>query len=967
MNFTETLNLPHTQFPMKANLPVMELIILDYWKTKKIYRNITQKNFFFTKFILIDGPPYANGRIHLGHGLNKILKDIILKTKNFFHFCINFIPGWDCHGLPIELGVEKILGKPKTPEEIEIFRFYCRKYAKEQLEIQKNEFIRLGILADWENYYSTMDFSFEANIIKFFNLIFFNKHIQQHKHPIYWCVDCRSALAEAEVIYKEIHSLAIFVFFQFFLESNFFIYKELFSYVNYEIFFIVWTTLPWTLIFNKAVAFNQSVKYVFLLMTSKKIFVVAEDVLTKFLDVCKKTSYFFVKNLGSFPGSYFKSHYIYDPIYHNKVPLLHSEHVTVTSGTGLVHIAPSFGYDDFLLSLKYHLSLDNAVIDESGFYSGPDLRFAYQKFMELTHTVIKILQETLKIMYCENFLHKYPHCWRHKSQLIFRSTSQWFVSMIKNNLYKKTLISGSKILFLKTAWGNKTFKAILEKRPDWCISRQRFWGVPLPMYLNIKTHKIHSRFSKIILKICKFISLFGVECWFKINKNIFLSYINISKKNIINYTFLSDVLDVWFDSSAVFFHLLKTRKSFINTTADLCVEGVDQFRGWFQSSLIATTAALCVFKKDLKNFILPFKTILCHGFVVDKDGKKLSKSGNNLISPTHIVNYYGADIFRLWVASVNFTNDIFFSTEIIERICDSYKKIRNTLRFLISNSDQNFFNKKNKISLNFLIKIDLWMIQYCFVFQKKCLNFFKKYEFNLVYQYLHYFCTNILSNYYFLILKDRLYTSSKQSLAYKSGKFTLRIIFKIFIHLIAPILSFTAEECWQYVNKNKKMNKIKSIFFSQWPENFLYKYYIKNERFDFFRKWLFFYEFRIFTLKIIEYFIRIKKINTISQAVLFILCKNMKILKKFTKVKNELQYLLGVSKVFILDDIKNVQYFKLNKFFIFVKKSDSLRCSRCWSFSVSSLFFLSNAFILCNHCILHMQNTKVVCERRFFF
>ena len=624
MNYKDTLNLPSTKFPMKANLPQKEPGILKFWDEINLYQKIRDKSKKSNKYILHDGPPYANGDIHIGHAVNKILKDIVIKSKTISGYDAPLIPGWDCHGLPIELMVEKKHGKEKFRDNKNAFRKACREFATKQINKQKIDFIRLGITADWDNSYTSMDKEFEASVVKGLSEIIKNNHIYYGSKPVHWCIESESALAEAEVEYKDITSDAVDVLFKISDQNKF---KKDFTLenINSDIYCCIWTTTPWTLPANQAVAIGNEVDYVLIKIDNKYI-IVAEDLMDSIAGKIEAKDN--AKNiLKKIKGQSLLNYKTEHPFYDKLVPIIHANHVTTENGTGLVHIAPGHGQDDYIAGLDNNLEVFNPVNDKGVFNDSLEL-FGGLHVRKANDPIITCLREKDRILHHEKYTHSYPHCWRFKTPLIFRATPQWFVSMDQNNLrdnINNTLDSVNWV----PKWGYERIKNMIKNRPDWCISRQRFWGVPIPLFIDKETDQLHKDTLKILDKASKIIAEKNIEGWFEYDKGKLID-------NSDDYYMITDTLDVWFDSGVSHLSVLQERG--LGDTADLYLEGSDQHRGWFQSSIIT---ALAIMDKP------PYKNVLTHGFVVDAEGQKMSKSQGNVIAPQSIIKNKGSDILRL--------------------------------------------------------------------------------------------------------------------------------------------------------------------------------------------------------------------------------------------------------------------------------------------------------------------------------
>ena len=774
MDYKNTLNLPSTKFPMKANLPNREPEILKFWSEIDIYNEIRKQMKGSEKYILHDGPPYANGDIHIGHAVNKILKDIVIKSRTMLGFDCPFIPGWDCHGLPIELMVEKKFGKSKFKDNKNAFRKACREFAIKQVNKQKKDFIRLGVNADWENSYLSMDKEFEASIIESLGKILENKHIYYGSKPVHWCIESESALAEAEVEYKNIISDSIYVAFKSSFEGE-------------SVNLVIWTTTPWTLPANMAVAVGDDISYVAVETKGKK-YILAEDLVSKVEEELGLEFRFLQKFAGKDLVGLDARH----PFYNKSVPVITAKHVTTESGTGLVHIAPGHGQEDYLAGIENNLEVFNPV-DDKGFFEDTLEFFGGLNVREANKSIIDKIDQNNCLLGQKKYEHSFPHCWRFKTPLIFRATPQWFISMDMNSLRNHLNKSIPKVDWLPN-WGEERIKNMIENRPDWCISRQRFWGVPIPLAIHKKTKELHPKTHDIIKKAAEIVRENNIEGWFDTDKNDIL-------KDADDYEFVTDTLDVWFDSGVTHMSVLSDRQN--NDVADLYLEGSDQHRGWFQSSLITSSA--------IKG-VAPYKKVLTHGFVVDAEGQKMSKSQGNVISPQNIIKEKGSDILRLWVATTDYTKEMNISDEIIKRISESYRRIRNTLKFLLSNVDD--YDEKNcNITSEQMMLLDKWIIIETQKLQKKVKDNYLKFNFHQIIQDIQNFCTVYLGGYYLDIIKDRLYTTKKDSLARQSCQNSCYKILEVLNLAISPILSFTAEETFKYYGSKKK-----SILLEQWKE-----------------------------------------------------------------------------------------------------------------------------------------------------
>ena len=789
--YKDTLNLPETAFAMKANLPQREPVFLAQWDQETRYQQIRQARQGADKFILHDGPPYANGHLHCGHALNKILKDIIVKSKTLSGYDAPFVPGWDCHGLPIELNVEKKFGKAGHKISAEDFRRKCREYAASQIEIQKQEFKRLGVSGDWENPYATYHYQYEANIIRALGKVIENGHLEQGFKPVHWCVECGSALAEAEVDYEDKTSYAIDVAFHAVEPTKFLEHWSICS-AQKPVIVPIWTTTPWTLPANEAVCLHPTLQYVLLETPQYYLLVVEERV-----DILiEQYGLQLIQQFQGVVGSTLEGLQLEHPFQARHVPIVLGNHVTTDSGTGCVHTAPAHGPDDYMVGLKYQLKWVNPVL-ANGCYA-PDVPvFAGQYVLKANESILSLLQERNRLLFQTTIQHSYPHCWRHKTPMIFLATPQWFIAMDKNGLRKAIAAAIEKVEWIPE-WGKARILLMVESRPDWCISRQRAWGTPMPLLVHKVTRALHPKTLQLLEKVAQAIEQKGIEVWFDMDIKSLLG------DDASEYEKVTDTLDVWFDSGVSHYAVLGQRDE-LESPADMYLEGSDQHRGWFNSSL---TTAVAI------NGHPPYKTVLTHGYTVDAEGKKLSKSKGNYVSLDKLIQQHGADILRLWVSSTDYRHEVSISEEILRRNADAYRRIRNTARFLLANLCD-FSPTTDCVSLEEMAELDRYILQRAQQLQQEIIQAYEDYQFHSIYQKIHNFCAVDMGSFYLDIIKDRQYTTPVSSNARRSCQTAMYHIVQALTRWLAPIISFTAEEIWRAIPGYKG----ESIFVEQWYQS----------------------------------------------------------------------------------------------------------------------------------------------------
>jgi isoleucyl-tRNA synthetase len=891
----ENLHLPKTAFSMKANLSLKEPEILKKWEKNKIFEKIRNNSKGKEKFILHDGPPYANGHIHMGTALNKILKDMVTRFHQMNGKDSVYVPGWDCHGLPIEWKIEERYKKnKKNKDEIPIkdFRKECREFAKQWIDIHIEEFKRLGVIGDFENYYSTMSFAAEGQIVRELGKFLLDGSLYQGFKPVFWSTVEKTALADAEVEYQDHTSNTIFVAFKVKKSS-----KDFLKDSN----IIIWTTTPWTIPANKALAYNNSIEYSLVEISDlenfkEKKIVVATNLLDSLVKSCEIKDFTILK---TFSGSEFLGTICKHPFdtlgYNFDVPMLDARFVTLEQGTGIVHCAPSHGPDDFNLCLKHNIP-SKYTIDNAGYYTDEIPYFTKTHVFKADPIVIDKLKEVKKLLKNDKLQHSYPHSWRSKAPLIYRATPQWFISMEKNSLRNKALKAIENTNFYPSK-GKERLRSMIEGRPDWCVSRQRSWGVPLPIFINKKT-KEPLRDQKVVDRIADIYEKEGSDCWFTDDPKRFLG----ENYNSDDYEKLTDIVEVWFDSGSTHSFVLEKRKD-LKWPADMYLEGSDQHRGWFHSSLLESCGT---------RGRAPFDSILSHGFVVDGKGMKMSKSAGNVISPDSILKNYGADILRAWVASSDYAEDLRIDNTILAQHAESYRKIRNTFRFILGNL-QDKFEKQDlkKIDIKNFSELEKYILGKISYLDKSIKENLNSYNYHKLYKELSNFCTLDLSSFYFDIRKDVLYCDDLDSKKRKDCIIVLNIILECLLKWLAPIFVFTTEEIFSLLNKNE--SSIHEMSFPEIPQSW------KNEMLD--KKWKDLYEIKQKVNIAIEEKRSSKEIGSSLEADLLIHLN-----------KNEFKLLeeLDLEEYFITSKATKTLNQSEDKMKIEVKKSSGSKCTLCW-------------------------------------
>lgn len=904
VDYKNTLNLPETGFPMRGDLAKREPDMLKNWYDKNLYQKIRQATKGKKSFILHDGPPYANGNLHIGHAVNKILKDIILKSKTAAGFDTPYVPGWDCHGLPIELKVEGIVGKPNEKVSAAEFRQACRDYAKEQIAGQKADFIRMGVLGDWENPYLTMNFDTEANIIRTLGKVIENGHLYKGSKPVHWCLDCGSALAEAEVEYEDKVSPSIYVRFAAIDEAA--VEAKFNAKGTGKISAVIWTTTPWTMPSNRAIAINPELEYALVQLGKERVILATELVES----VAKAAGVDSIEILGTTKGKNLELMRFNHPFYDFSVPFIFGDHVTTDGGTGLVHTAPDHGVDDFIVSKKNNIEMAGLIGNDGKFKSDVQF-FSGLGVFESNDKVIEKLQETGALLKLARIKHSYPHCWRHKTPIIFRATPQWFIGMETQNLRRQALGEIKSVRWIPS-WGEARIDTMVANRPDWCISRQRTWGVPMAMFIHNETEELHPRTLEIIEEVAKRVEKAGIQAWWDLDPAEVLG------ADAKDYRKVPDTLDVWFDSGSTFKSVVEARPEFNGNSADMYLEGSDQHRGWFMSSLMLSTAT---------NGKAPYKQVLTHGFVVDEKGRKMSKSIGNVIVPSEVWNKNGADILRLWVASTDYTGEMKVSHGILNSSGDAYRRIRNTARFLLSNLN-GFEPARDEVKAEDMIALDRWAVSCALDAQKDIIEAYENYQFHTVVQRLMRFCSIEMGSFYLDIIKDRQYTTKADSLARRSCQTALWHIAEALVRWMAPILSFTADEIWNYLPKVE--GRAEFVFTEEFYQGLFALN--ENEKLDdaYWQKLL---KVRAEVNRVLEQARNYKVIGAGLEAKVTVYA-NDEIRALLEQLGSELRFVLITSQAIVKPlSEADVAEGELAGLAVKVERADGEKCPRCWHFA----------------------------------
>ena len=920
MDYRSTLNLPKTDFPMKANLAKREPEILKIWEEGRIYHQLSRQAKGRAKYILHDGPPYANGHIHIGTALNKILKDFIVKSKFMTGFDSQYVPGWDCHGLPVEHEVEKSLGAKKGKLSTVEIRKQCRDYANQFVEIQREEFKRLGVFGDWERPYLTMSFDYQATIVKQFGKFLLDGSVYKGKKPVHWCPTCKTALAEAEVKYEDHRSPSIYVKFK--MVSD--IADVLPSLEGKPIFVIIWTTTPWTIPANLAIALHPDFTYV-AVDVGGEVYILAEGLLESVMDKFGIQKY---QVLEKFPGTKLEGLKCQHPFIDRDSVLILARYVTLDVGTGCVHTAPGHGQEDYESGVEYGLEIYSPVDDDGRFTQDVPF-FAGEFVFDANGAVNKKLKEVGALLKEEMMVHSYPHCWRTNDPIIFRATEQWFISMEKNGLRKNALKSINEVTWIPP-WGRDRIYGMIENRPDWCVSRQRAWGIPITVFYCSACRQ-PLVIQEMIDYIVRLFEEKGADVWFAEDpEHLLPKGTQCAECGGEKFTKEMDILDVWFDSGVSYAAVLEKRED-LAFPASLYLEGSDQHRGWFHSSLLTSVGT---------RGHAPYLSVLTHGFVVDGEGKKMSKSAGNVIAPDEVISKLGADVLRLWVAAEDYKDDIKISNEILKRLADAYFRIRNTYRFLLGNL-YDFDPAKDRVPYGELYDIDRWALHQLQKLTSRVREAYERFEFHIVYHSVQNFCAVEMSAVYFDILKDRLYTYPARSVGRRSAQTALYEILKSLAGLMAPILPFTAEEVWKSIPPEP--GKKESVHLTVFPE--VCREYLDEALND---RWEKIWEIRSVVTKALEEARKERKIGLSldAQVHLYLPEKVYQVLQPY---QEELKSIFIVSSV-TLHGTKDERETKVD-----VLRADGRKCERCWNYD-ASVGRHSQHQTICQRCVQALQS-----------
>ncbi|HEY6892955.1 MAG TPA: isoleucine--tRNA ligase [Rhodanobacteraceae bacterium] len=955
IDYKNTINLPKTDFAMKADLAKREPGMLAEWEGKRRYDEIQQRAAGREHaFILHDGPPYANGVIHIGHAVNKILKDVVVKSALLAGFRSPYVPGWDCHGLPIEIAVEKDVGKVGQKVDAATFRAKCREYATKQIDLQRADFKRLGVLGDWDHPYRTMDFRYEADMIRALAKIHANGHVVRGFKPVYWCFDCGSALAEAEIEYHDKQSPAIDVAYDA-IDPRALAQKFGVAIGDGDIVAVpIWTTTPWTLPASVAVTLGPELEYVLVEGSprdGKRVLLVLADALAS--KALARYGVEAMNVLGRAKGADLELLKLRHPFYEREIPLILGDHVSAEEGTGAVHTAPGHGMEDFAVGHKYGLvekypAAELNPVGGNGVYLPSTPIFGGQFIWKASDAIIALLRERGMLLADAKITHSYPHCWRHKTPVAFRTTPQWFISMEKEGLREAALKSVRDDVDWFPAWGEERIAGMVAGRPDWCISRQRTWGVPIALFIDKTNHEPHPRSVELMEAVAQRVEKDGVDAWYALDPAELLG------AEAAQYEKVTDILDVWFDSGVTHFCVLDQRPNLARSIGDkvMYLEGSDQHRGWFQSSLLTSTA--------MKGRA-PYDEVLTHGFTVDAQGRKMSKSLGNVIAPQKVVDTLGADVLRLWVASTDYRNEIAVSDEILKRVSDAYRRIRNTARFLLGNLD-GFDPAKDLVPVDQCLMLDQWAEQQAYDVQQAVVAAYARHDFPEIVQRVQNFCTNEMGALYLDITKDRLYTMPTASRGRRSAQSAMYRILEAMVRWLAPIVSFTAEEIWQHMPGARG----DSVLFETWYEGLSAKQGAPEQR----RFWSDLLAIREVAAKQMEVMRANREIGASLEAEIT-LYLDAKLKAELEKYAAELRFFFIVSEVTLdadthappeaalVDPVKENGHIAS----VAVRKTDHAKCIRCWQYRADVGANAAHPEI-CGRCVTNIEGPGE--DRRWF-
>ncbi len=927
-DYKDTLNLPKTDFPMKANLAQREPDLLAWWEAEDVYGQIRSAASGRTKFVLHDGPPYANGEIHLGHVVNKVLKDVIVKSRGLAGFDAAYVPGWDCHGLPIEHQVERKKGKVGEKLNAREFRAACREFATTQIDRQRADFKRLGILGDWEQPYLTMAPEYEAEQLRAFAELVDNGFVYRGYKPVHWCMDCRSALAEAEVEYQDKRSNAIDVRFAVRNLDALNERLEIDLPTDAKVSIPIWTTTPWTLPGNRAVALNASLEYTLAaadLGGGEEFVLIASEMLS---DVGSRYGTESWRRVANATGDVFEGLELEHPFLDRVVPVILGDHVTTEAGTGAVHTAPGHGHDDFAMGVQYHLALDCPVGGDGKYLSDTPI-FAGKHIYPANDAIAALLDERGALIKLAEVEHSYPHCWRHKTPVIFRATPQWFIGMEHGELRVKALEAIEGVAWTPS-WGEERIRGMVESRPDWCISRQRSWGVPIPLFVDKTTQEMHSESADLVRRVADLVEEDGIDAWFELDSADLLG------DDASKFDMITDVMDVWLDSG-LSHRVVGGLRDEVEIPADLYLEGSDQHRGWFQSSLLTSVGI---------NGHAPYKGVLTHGFTVDEQGRKMSKSMGNVVEPQKIYKSLGADILRLWVAATDYRAEMSASQEILKRVSDAYRRMRNTQRFLLGNL-HGFDQTRHAVTFDQLISLDRWAVERAAELQREVVSAYDAYEFHHIFHKVHNFCVLDLGGFYLDVIKDRLYTTPEDSLARRSAQTAMSHIAEAMVRWLAPILSFTAEEIWKELPGTREA----SVFLATWHS-------FPDVDTDSDLDWSMLLSVRQAVSKELEELRVERKIGSPLDAEVSLYC-DTGLYEELAKLGDELRFVLITSAATIhaadeRPDAAVAVEDDENRFWIHVIETSAQKCVRCWH-RRDDVGSVSDHPELCTRCVENVQ------------